>query len=309
MKSRVVFFFKYFCKYFLKLINYPLQKKRTVECYITCSGNSDGVGAQAHAILSTILFAKLYGLEYVHTPFTSIQHNNSQKKEWEKIWESFFLFGVNKLCISSVKESVSKTYFLKHPLLLFKKYNFLYVVRNCHEFVDFIPDSYPLILNEIRTNFRRSHFVNVNKIKQVKKISIHLRRGDVSNYGVNANRCTDFSVIIKLLNIISDFLIENNIQYEVDIYSQGKENDFVDFRNSQTNLKINHDEFETFKGLMNSDILIMAKSSFSYTAALLSEGLIFYDKFWHKPLKSWVNYRESNIKTIRAALVKYFNNN
>jgi hypothetical protein len=306
MKSSIEFYFKYFFKYILLLINRPLQKTRITKSYITCAGNSDGAGAQAHAILSTILFAKLYGLEYIHTPFMLIEHNHTQNVEWEQMWEDFFFFGLNRQPISHLSTTYVEKKKLIHPLLLYKKPNTLYVVRNCHQCIDLIPDSYSLILKEIRTHFKQLHFGNINQANQVKKISIHIRRGDVLSQGVNASRFTESNIIITLTDIITTFFIEHNIQYEIDIYSQGGENDFIDFKKSKTNFKINYNEFETFKGLVKSDILIMAKSSFSYTAALFSEGLIFYDEFWHKPLKSWIKYNDVNINMIRSSLEKYF---
>ena len=34
--------------------------------------------------------------------------------------------------------------------------------------------------------------------------------------------------------------------------------------------------------------VITSKSSFSYTAALLSNNIICYEPFWHPPLESWL---------------------
>jgi hypothetical protein len=35
----------------------------------------------------------------------------------------------------------------------------------------------------------------------------------------------------------------------------------------------------------------MAKSSFSYVAGLLNEGIVVYEPFWHQPLTRWVHKR------------------
>jgi hypothetical protein len=40
-----------------------------------------------------------------------------------------------------------------------------------------------------------------------------------------------------------------------------------------------------------SDILVMSKSSFSYSAALLNENIVYYPKdFWHKKASHWIIY-------------------
>jgi hypothetical protein len=39
--------------------------------------------------------------------------------------------------------------------------------------------------------------------------------------------------------------------------------------------------------MISSDILVMSKSSFSYVAALLHQGLVIYEPFWHRPMGHW----------------------
>ena len=36
-----------------------------------------------------------------------------------------------------------------------------------------------------------------------------------------------------------------------------------------------------------AEVLVTAKSSLSYSAALLNKNTIYYINFWHKPLNSW----------------------
>src|SRR6185437_13235488 len=51
---------------------------------------------------------------------------------------------------------------------------------------------------------------------------------------------------------------------------------------------INTDPIETMKGMATADALIISRSSFSYFAALFSNGMVIYFPFWHQPLKDWV---------------------
>jgi hypothetical protein len=53
-------------------------------------------------------------------------------------------------------------------------------------------------------------------------------------------------------------------------------------------MHLNGDVFECLHSLITADILVMAKSSFSYTAALLSRGIVIYSPFWHAPLQQWI---------------------
>lgn len=46
-------------------------------------------------------------------------------------------------------------------------------------------------------------------------------------------------------------------------------------------------EFEVLHRLIHADYFVMAKSSMSYIAAVLSTGKVFYEPFWHPPLSQW----------------------
>ena len=50
----------------------------------------------------------------------------------------------------------------------------------------------------------------------------------------------------------------------------------------------NMDPFTTLRHLTEADLLVTAKSSFSYVAALLNPGLVLYEPFWHGPIPGWI---------------------
>ncbi len=55
------------------------------------------------------------------------------------------------------------------------------------------------------------------------------------------------------------------------------------------NLIRNNNAFSDFKLMCAADILLISKSSFSFTAGLLNEGALkIYHPFWHKPSDDWV---------------------
>lgn len=81
----------------------------------------------------------------------------------------------------------------------------------------------------------------------------------------------------------------------VHIFSEGKPDDFTDIEeiiNNNTSIEfhLQEDIQNTFHAMVEADILIVAKSSFSYTAALLNKNKIIgnlIENWWHKPLESW----------------------
>jgi hypothetical protein len=44
----------------------------------------------------------------------------------------------------------------------------------------------------------------------------------------------------------------------------------------------------TFRELVEADVLIMSKSSFSYVAAILNDGVKVYDRYAQSPMSTWL---------------------
>ena len=47
---------------------------RPIDAYVTCRGRTDGGGAQIIAQASTMIYARLRGLGYAHSPLTDVEH-------------------------------------------------------------------------------------------------------------------------------------------------------------------------------------------------------------------------------------------
>ena len=112
--------------------------------------------------------------------------------------------------------------------------------------------------------------------------AVHIRRGDIGKASPAPGmekRWMSGEYYLKLLQELS--ALELPIEYE--IYSQGSEADFPELKGlgSMTFMPEASEE-ETFLAFARSDILISAKSSFSYKPALLNRGLkICPRNFWH----------------------------
>jgi hypothetical protein len=57
---------------------------------------------------------------------------------------------------------------------------------------------------------------------------------------------------------------------------------------TDTELHLNGDVLPTFHGMVFADALICSGSSFSYCAAFLCNGVIYYKRFWHRPADFWL---------------------
>ncbi|MDP5015757.1 MAG: hypothetical protein NWQ43_00315 [Dolichospermum sp.] len=259
--------------------------------FITCSGKKDGAGAQALAIMSTILFARDLGLTYLHTPFSQIAHNSDRNNLWEYKWENFLSLGKGELHINDVQKSgIEVVDLYKLSKLSINKPNILYNVRECHKYANLFPDRYLNLSNIFRTKYLASDktIYDLNTSSQKINVAIHVRRGDINSSGLYSVRYTHNSCILNILNRIIKVLNDLGLDSSICLYSQGKIEDFGELQNLNINFHLNQCVFTTFHQLVTADIFLMSKSTFSYTAALLSEGIKIYEHFYHRPLKDWL---------------------
>ena len=78
--------------------------------------------------------------------------------------------------------------------------------------------------------------------------------------------------------------------YSICIYSEGKVRDFRKLFFENVHFSLNDNIENTFHDLVTSKVLVTAKSSFSYTAALLSTNIVYYIPFWCEPLDNWLMF-------------------
>lgn len=290
-------------------MNQKIQAKRKVRnCYATFFGGWDGVGAQIHAIISIQIFARKYGLTYVHTPLKDVEHYKGDRSLWSDKWEKFFSLGANELTPSDVSHLYSREKYLKFPFLIFKKENTLYRFSNCHTYTELVIEEYEKIVSELKTKFW-SNGINKKEERQTEviKISVHIRRGDVTATNNLVNRYTDDLLIERRIQKIVDCVNGMDIKFTLQVVSQGSEGDFSFLQKFNPVYLLNYDEFESFRELVKSDVLITAKSSFSYVAALLTDGLVYYENFWHTPLSKWVidTTATSNLNKALIEMLQY----
>jgi hypothetical protein len=93
---------------------------------------------------------------------------------------------------------------------------------------------------------------------------------------------------MKVLGNVSEVLSSLRIPTQWSLYSEGNVDDFEEFKRLGIDCYINSCPFSTFHSLVSADVLVMAKSSFSHVAGLLSSGVKIYEPFFRQPLKDWI---------------------
>lgn len=253
---------------------------------ITCTGRNVGAGAQVQAVMSTILFAHAHGFKYFHTPFKSIElAPDGDEIAWARTWESSANLGENEMSCAKMffpknKSIDSCTKVRWQPLTLF-------YIQHCHEYADQYPDKYALVLPELRRRYAKGkrNFTYSEPTDRL-HVAIHIRRGDVAAKA-QAERLTDNSKIEILVRSIKEAFDDASLRYQLHFISEGEKSDFGLLGNYQARWHLNSSPIESFDRLVQADVLITAKSSFSYAAALLNPKIVIYEPFWHKPMTHW----------------------
>jgi hypothetical protein len=129
-------------------------------------------------------------------------------------------------------------------------------------------------------------------------VAVQIRRFNCEDNRV-AGSTTPHEYYIGLMNHIRSTYPADTTKrpLKFHIYSQTTETDtetvfrekyLTENNNNDTELHLNGDVLPAFDGMVFADALICSGSSFSYCAALLSNGVIYYKRFWHRPADFWV---------------------
>jgi len=268
--------------------------------YLTYDINSmtDGMGAQYQRILGIICICEFYNIKYVHTKIKKMEHLDNLN--YLNDIEEFFQIYNNFNSVESV--FFDETFNEYNPSIdnLFKyknnEKNILVKIalpyNICENNIKIYENIMPKLKKLLKNNFLPFYKNNNNK-----KIAIHIRRGDVSN-SQNTNRYVSIKEIIKIITYFKK-LYNNCSFYLFTEIDNNNKNEFDIFNNDNSiNIKANQDQILTLNHLINADILVICKSSFSYIAGLYNTNTVYYFDFWHTPLTNWKNI--NSIKTIET---------
>ncbi len=232
----------------------------------------DGFGAQYQKIVQTYIYCKMNNLNFAYSPIDSIEHNYENDVTY-----------VNKL---------EKTMNLENNIVNVDKNMVLHriefpIVREFSEKnIDICCESEHMkfIKDCFWGNKEKDYFKN-DKLN----VAIHIRRANLHDKGLAGQRVTTpNSYYLNIMNKIREKYKDKDKQVLFHIYSQGDETKFIDLVNSDVKMYLNYDIIESFIGMVAADILVTSPSSLSYVAALISDGEIYYKKFWHNPRKNWI---------------------
>ena len=236
----------------------------------------DGFGAQYQAFMSGIAYCHHMNYDYVHTPIKSM--NTIKRIDWSNERK-------NCVCLKKINAFMGIPDGIKtHGI---KIYNNIEIKKKDESLVHKSenPDKYYTeeVLNKIRHYYYSTEKPDIKDID----IAIHIRRGNVSSTGRWVKRYTPNETYLKII----DYLKKTYPNRKITIFSEGKKEDFSDLISNNVECRLNETIEVTYHSFVKAKVLVIAKSSFSYSAGLLNENIVYYAKnFWHNPLNKWKRF-------------------
>jgi len=238
---------------------------------VTNCVRGDGFGAQYQNIIWAIIYAEQHNYNFYYTPFSSMEHNYENNSEFLDKKEKLINIINNFPIVSELPPNTN--------------------VKQLCGGLDGV--NFNEIENNLTNSFSFSSFKKIKKCLHANKtsmfdnnlinVAVHVRKqNNHDNHTLGI--CGD-DYFLDVMNHIRN---THNGEKIFHIYSQGEEKDFLHFKNDDVVFHLNEPIEETFYSMVTAQILVMSKSSLSYTAGMLSDGIVYYLPFWHKSASTWI---------------------
>jgi hypothetical protein len=242
-----------------------------------------------------------YNLGYVHNGFITDEHGFDKDDTLNKFNNLIELYSYNKSDFDETRHVIHFTedvlkYIQNNPA---NDKDILLVIPGAHLYIDSNPslldDLYPVKFSWVD-----------DTLNSETQIAFHIRRGYDVTRTANSDRFIEVSHYLEYIKELRKIM---NKPYRIHLFSKNEileelqniniDNDIV--------LHIGENVIDTFKSLVNCDILFTSPSSFSYTAAMLRrKGLVLYNPFWHSyPSKHLCLHSPSDIITHKDYILKH----
>jgi len=249
--------------------------------------------------ITGLLLSKRFNLEYIHTPFQGDSARFNEFLNFSSVWKQKTDINPSKITNDLVN---SRHYFDSED----KFYNIQNQIDSYPDntLINLPQDSFPGVLtqyyNDIIPDLQKAYWTKQRDIPLVfdgNKISvaIHIRRGWSIRPQDHPSRWTNLDYYINIINNLNNvFGIENlDIHIFTDIlYGYSKtyqtdggtlKEDYKTLLKENVTLHLggnNESDFSDFHNMCSADILVTAKSSFSYMAAYITKGSVIFTPFY-----------------------------
>lgn len=258
---------------------------------ITIRGKTDGFGAHLHAQMSGVVYALARGRPYTHSPMGPTMNEGIDRPATDAAALDAFggmaTFSVPEHTLSAPPEAhniIQEVHYAEGPALeQFYSEDARELIRRKYHHPSTPPKPTLPAGVPVATAYA----------------ALHIRRGDVSEESTRhgaaqyryGERFTPNASYVDLMPLLA----AHHPGMPIVIFSQGAAEAFADLQaacptSSPLSFCLDEPVDATFHALVCADVLIVARSSFSYAAALLSTGTVYSDVlqgWWHHPLPHW----------------------
>ncbi len=234
----------------------------------------EGAGSQALMTMNAIRFARAHGLTYIHTPFSRIHHADRLDREWAAAWEEFFNLGDGEARAA------------RSPV------NYAFTCAELWALFGVTP--YQPFDEELRRDFRRKYRANKAPRRAAGfNVCIHVRRRNPHDF--HDEDVTDMSRLIPVVARLRTLMSERQVPCTLKVFSQGPWPDAAALGVSESELFVDADPIWTLRELIDADLLVTTKGTFSYVAGLLCAGAVIADPLQFPPQPDWVPYDAAGV--------------
>lgn len=234
---------------------------------VTNPYRSDGFGSQFLILICSVVYAEINSLDFVYTPFVGMEHNYNNDPLFLDKKESFINFKRS----FKLNDGSAMSLDLWDVVIDF--------MDNSNEYLQ--SESLQKIKRIFREGKQKSDYFDESHFN----IAVHIRRlnsHDSTLVGTDILDCDYLSYIQKLK---AQYSSQDPI---IHIYSQGDLSSFKEtYADKNVVFHINESVEETFGSFVFADVLLTTSSTLSYTAGLLSDGIVHYIPFWYPPATNW----------------------
>lgn len=232
----------------------------------------EGAGSQALAMLMAQALAEELGATYAHTPFLALNHAEGDAAAFARRWEELLGLGDGSMSSAEATGPRLDINTLFHSDLYNSRSRAL------------LHRAMALRLHALRARY---HAGRPPECSGPLAVAIHVRRGDVSATR-NAHMWTPPEQVREAAQRLAECLQGAGIAYDLVIVSQGTEADFPELAGLDCRFVLDEDPLASFERLAAADVLVVAKSSYSCLAGLLSRGVVLEDDCGYLRLPHWI---------------------
>jgi hypothetical protein len=237
---------------------------------ITCICSTlEGAGSQALLAMRAIQFARAHGLTYCHTPFRHLHHADRPMPEWAAAWEAQFNLGAGEA--TDTRDAV----------------NFAFTFPVLHALFGVSDDDTPFDETLVE-EFRRRYRLNKPRAtKELPSVCIHIRRRNRHDF--HAEDSSDMACVAAVVTRLRRALHEQELAHTLRVFSQGDRSEFRALELPDDCLFLDADPIWSMREMIDADLLVTTRGTFSHVTGLLCEGIVLADGSF-PPQPGWLTY-------------------